>query len=78
MTDDRIKTEEQMIALNRMLDALDNVPADRREAAIKAAAEFMQKIPELRAAGTSPEEIKAEIKAAGERIRAEYKSDIES
>ena len=61
-------------ALTNLFNALDRVPADRRGTAIAAAEKYLQEIHRLEAAGATPEE----IKAAGDRIRAEYKSDIES
>lgn len=60
----------QAKALTNLFNALDNVPADRRGAAIAAAEKYLREIHRLEAAGATPEE----IKAAGDRIRAEYKS----
>lgn len=74
MTGEQIPSmaEKQMIALNRLLNALDNVPADKKENALTAAAEYLQKISVLRESGARPEDIEAMIKDEGERIRAQY------
>ena len=63
-------TAEQAKAIINLFNALDRVPADKRGAAIAAAEKYLQDIRRLEAAGATPEE----IKAAGDRIRAEYKS----
>lgn len=63
-------TAEQAKAINNLFNALDRVPADKRGAAIAAAEKYLREIHRLEAAGATPEE----IKAAGDRIRAEYKS----
>lgn len=49
-------------------DALDRVPADRKEKVVTAAAEYLQEIRRLQAAGASREE----IRAAGDAIYAKY------
>lgn len=67
-------TAGQAQGITNLFNALDRIPADRRGTAIAAAEKYLQEIRRLEAAGATPEE----IKAAGERIRAEYKSDIES
>lgn len=67
-------TTRQAQAITNLFNALDRVPADRRGAAIAAAEKYLQEIHRLEAAGATPEE----VKAAGDRIRAKYKSDTES
>ena len=59
---------KQAKAFTNLFNALDNVPADRKEKVIAAAAEYLQKIRTLQAAGAKPEE----IKAAGDAIYKKY------
>ena len=59
---------EQAKAFTNLFNALDRVPADRKEKVIAAALEYLQEIRALQAAGASREE----IEAAGDRIRAKY------
>lgn len=59
---------KQAKAFTNLFNALDNVPADRKEKAIAAAAEYMQEIRTLQAAGASREE----IEAAGDAIYKKY------
>ncbi len=63
-------TAEHAKAITNLFNALDRVPADRRGAAIAAAEKYLREIHRLEEAGATPEE----VKAAGDRIRAEYKS----
>lgn len=73
-TGGRNMTTGQAQAITNLFNALDRIPASRRGAAIAAAEKYLQEIRRLEAAGATPEE----VKAAGDRIRAEYKSDTES
>lgn len=59
---------EQAKAFTNLFNALDRVPADRKEKVITAAAEYLQEIRRLRTAGASREE----IEAAGDAIYAKY------
>ena len=59
---------KQAKAFANLFNALDNVPADRKEKVIAAAEEYMQEIRTLQAAGAKPEE----IKAAGDAIYKKY------
>lgn len=59
---------KQAKAFTNLFNALDNVPADRKEKVIAAAAEYMQKIRTLQAAGATS----AEIEAAGDTIYKKY------
>ena len=59
---------KQAKAFANLFDALDGVPADRKEKVITAAAEYLQEIRILQAAGASREE----IRAAGDAIYAKY------
>jgi len=59
---------EQAKAFTNLFNALDNVPADRKEKAIAAAAECLNTARAMRAAGATREE----IEAASDRIAAKY------
>lgn len=59
---------EQAKAFTNLFNALDGVPADREEKVITAAAEYLQEIRTLQAAGAS----RKEIEAAGDAIYAKY------
>lgn len=59
---------KQAKVFTNLFNALDNVPADRKEKAIAAAAEYMQEIRTLQAAGAGREE----IEAAGDAIYKKY------
>lgn len=59
---------KQAKAFTNLFNALDNVPADRKEKVIAAAAEYMQEIRTLQAAGATS----AEIEAAGDAIYKKY------
>lgn len=58
----------QTQALVNLFDALDRVPAERKEAAIAAAAECLNTARAMSAAGATREE----IEAASDRIAAKY------